>query len=161
MFKRILLAEDDRASAQRVKNQLEHFGYNVITVGNGRQALDIILSEPVDLLITDVVMPEMDGVDLYLALKQDERTAHLPVIIITDKQMFKDSFATLGVDHFVPKASDIKMLLKKIHDIEKAGGAQAEFNEYRKILIGGADRGVLSRMQGAFTGISRACFGGG
>ncbi|NTV29727.1 MAG: response regulator [Candidatus Omnitrophica bacterium] len=140
----IVLAEDDRGTALLVKTQLERYGYNVMLANNGIEALALLLSQPVDLLITDVVMPQMDGVDLYLELKKDPRTNKLPVIIVTDKQMFKDSFSSLGVDHFVPKTSDISLLMDKIREIEKSS---PRLVDYRKVLIGGTQSSVTEQMK--------------
>jgi CheY-like chemotaxis protein len=144
MIKNILLAEDERGTALLVKTQLERYGYEVLLAENGLQALDIIVKHPVDLVITDVVMPEMDGVDLYMELKKRKETAGLPVIIVTDKQVFKESFQALGVDYFVPKASDISNLINKIKTIELAKGK--ERNLY-KVLVGGANSAVLDQMK--------------
>ncbi len=144
MIREIVLAEDDRGTALLVKTQLERYGYNVMVANNGVEALALILSQSVDLLITDVVMPQMDGVDLYLELKKDPRTVNLPVIIVTDKQMFKDSFSSLGVDHFVPKTSDISLLFDKIKEIEKSSPRVVD---YRKILIAGTQSSVVEQMK--------------
>jgi len=149
MIKTILLAEDERGTALLVKTQLERYGYEVLLAGNGLQALEIIMKNPVDLVITDVVMPEMDGVDLYMALKKRKETAGLPVIIVTDKQIFKESFQALGVDYFVPKASDISNLVDKIKSIEMAKGK--ERNLY-KVLVGGANSSVLDQMKSILYG---------
>lgn len=131
-IKNIVLAEDDRGTALLAKRELERLGYLVFVAGNGREALDLIHSTQVDLLITDVVMPVMDGIDLYLELKQNEATESLPIIIVTDKQMFQESFTTLGVDHFVAKASNIQVLAEKIRHIDRL---QKEARHYRKILV--------------------------
>jgi CheY-like chemotaxis protein len=144
MIHEIVLAEDDRGTALLVKTQLERYGYNVMLANNGVEALALILSQPVDLLITDVVMPQMDGVDLYLELKKDPRTENLPVIIVTDKQMFKDSFSSLGVDHFVPKASDISLLLDKIKEVERSAPRAVQ---YFKVLITGTQSSVMEQMK--------------
>lgn len=148
-IKDILLAEDERGTALLVKRELERQGFNVKVAGNGREALDIIRSEKVDLLITDVVMPEMDGVDLYLALKGDTATASLPIIIITDKEMFQNSFAALGVDHFVDKASNIDLLMKKIEEI---GLLKKEVKNYRKVLVFGERSDVVQQMSALLQG---------
>ncbi len=132
MVKNILLAEDDRGTALLVKTQLEKKGYYVYTAGNGVEALKILSAQSVDLIITDVVMPKMDGVDLYAAVKKNPATANIPIIIVTDKAMFKESFTTLGVSNFVEKTSDIRVLLEKITAIEQH--AQA-IKKYSKILI--------------------------
>ncbi len=144
IIKRILLAEDDRGTALLVKRHLEKEGYQVMVAQNGRVALDIIYSRPVDLLITDVVMPEMDGVDLYLAVKKNPATESLPIIIVTDKQMFQDAFSALGADHFVAKPSDTSTLLAKIHEI---GSQNIETKHYRKILISGDNQQTVEQMQ--------------
>src|SRR5580698_9139353 len=100
MIKNILLAEDDRGTALLVKTQLEAKGYKVYTAGNGIEALKILSSQSIDLIITDVIMPKMDGVDLYAAVKNDPKKNHLPIIIVTDKDVFKKSFSSLGVSNF-------------------------------------------------------------
>lgn len=151
-IKDVLLAEDERGTALLVKRELERQGFHVTVAGNGREALDIINAQKIDLLITDVVMPEMDGVDLYLALKNSKVTASLPIIIITDKEMFQNSFSALGVDHFVDKASNIDMLLKKISQINQLGKAG---KNYRKVLVCGGRSDVVQQMSSLLQG--RAC----
>lgn len=145
-IKRILLAEDDRVTSFLIKKQLEQSGYVVMTAANGLEALNIIGSMPVDLLVTDVVMPEMDGVDLYLALKDNPLTAKIPIIIATDKQMFQDSFMSLGVNHFVPKMSDVDLLLAKI---EEVSNVVEKSRLFRKVLICGTNKDVNAQMQAA------------
>ena len=151
-IKRILLAEDDPVTAHLTKVQLEQQGFVVTVAVNGLEALNIIRSRPIDLLITDVVMPEMDGVDLYLELKKHPITAMLPVIIITDKQVFQESFAALGVQYFVSKMSDSEVLLHKIYEV---GAAGSDVTEYRKVLIYGQDEDTTSKMQALL--IARFC----
>ena len=148
-IKDILLAEDERGTALLVKRELERQGFNVKVAGNGHEALNIINTQKVDLLITDVVMPEMDGVDLYLALKNNKITETLPIIIITDKAMFQNSFAALGVDHFVDKASNIDMLMKKISQISFL---KKEAKHYRKVLVCGSRSDVLQQMSSLLQG---------
>lgn len=144
MIRNILLVEDERGIALLLKTQLERQGYVVHAAGDGLQALDVLKAESVDLVVTDVVMPNMDGVDLYLELKNEPRTANLPIIIITDKQVFMDSFAALGVNHFLPKTSDVSLLIEKIKDIERR---TVESRDYHKVLVCGEDRAVLNDIQ--------------
>jgi len=151
MIKNILLAEDDRGTALFVKTQLELKDYRVYTAGNGLEALKILSSQPIDLIITDVVMPEMDGVDLYEAIKKDPKTTNIPIIIVTDKVMFKESFANLGVSFFVEKSSDISILLNKITSVQKNS---AEERKFSKILICGIHSNVLTQMSTALKGMN-------
>src|SRR5438876_12383075 len=112
MIKNILLAEDDRVTSLLVKTQLTTKGYFVYTAANGIEALKILSSQSIDLIITDVVMPQMDGVDLYEAVKKDPKTTDIPIIIVTDKAIFRESFASLGVSNFVEKTTNINVLLE-------------------------------------------------
>jgi two-component system cell cycle response regulator DivK len=150
MIKNILLAEDDRGTALLVKTQLEAKGYLVSTAGNGIEALKVLSSQSVDLIITDVVMPKMDGVDLYEAVKKNPATTDIPIIIVTDKAMFKESFTSLGVSHFVEKTTDISFLLEKISSIQKNFN---EIKKFPKILISGNHSIVLGQMTAVLKGM--------
>ncbi len=150
MIKNILLAEDDRGTALVVRSQLQSKGYDVHTALNGIEALKILEHQAIDLLITDVVMPKMDGVDLYQAVKQDPKTANIPIIIVTDKAIFKESFANLGVSNFVEKSTDLSVLLEKIKTIENQAN---EIKRYKKILVSGSQDIVLSQMVKSLQGL--------
>ena len=150
MIKNIIIAEDDRGTALVVKRQLESQGYTVFTAGNGQEALKIFAKQSVDLLITDVVMPRMDGVDLYAAIKKNPKTRDIPIIIVTDKQMFKESFTTLGVSNFVEKSSDINALLERIKTIEHTGTSLTKFP---KILISANHQTVVEQITHALKGL--------
>ncbi|MBF0490222.1 MAG: response regulator [Candidatus Omnitrophica bacterium] len=143
MIRTILLVEDDRSSAFLVRRVLEKEGYHVFLAGNGREALQLIAKQPVDVVVTDVVMPIMDGVDLYEALKKRPDTQSLPVIIITDKQLFKDAFSALGVEHFVPKADNINILLDKIKNINQ----DLQKKEFQKVLVSGENPVIIDQMR--------------
>ncbi len=138
------MAEDDRGTALLIKTQLERQGYQVHAVGNGLEALDILQDERVDLIVTDVVMPEMDGVDLYLALKKDPHLADIPIIIVTDKATFLEAFSALGVNYFLPKSSDIRMLMDMIKKIDSLVPDQ---KPPFKVLICGENGVVLNQMR--------------
>ena len=144
MIKEILLAEDDRATAYLVKTLLERSGYNVSVACNGAEALGLIRTRKFDLLITDVVMRVLDGVDLYLALKADPLTIGLPIIITTDKPTFKAAFYSLGDDRFVPKDSSIRELLPRIKEISKALPLMRNYN---KCLIIGIENAGMDRLR--------------
>lgn len=143
MISTILLVEDDKSSSFLVRRILQKQGYHVLVAGNGIEALKVISSHPVDLVVTDVVMPQMDGVDLYDELKRREDTQNIPVIIITDKQLFKDAFSALGVEHFIPKTGEISLLLEKIKNINQ----ELQKKEFRKILVSGSSSLVIEQMR--------------
>ena len=78
---RILLAEDDRVMREYLTRALERSGYAVSAVDRGTAAIPLLESEPFDLLLTDIVMPEMDGIEL--AQRASELCADLRVMFIT------------------------------------------------------------------------------
>ena len=114
MSKKILIADDEPTVVALARQKLEEHGFSVETARNGREAWDIIKSVKIDLLILDVIMPIMDGVDVYKEMKKDPKTVNIPIIIITDNRIFRESFQTLGVEHFLPKPMDGEKLLHKV-----------------------------------------------
>ena len=114
MAKRILIADDEPTVVALARQKLEEHGFVVETARNGREAWNIIKSVKIDLVVLDVIMPVMDGVDVYKEMKKDPKTAGIPIIIITDSRIFRESFQTLGVEHFLPKPMDGEKLLHKV-----------------------------------------------
>ncbi|MBF0331249.1 MAG: response regulator [Candidatus Omnitrophica bacterium] len=144
MIKHIVVADDERSSAMLMSRSLEKEGFRVTTAYNGREAFNIVNSQQVDLLITDVVMPEMDGVDLYMRLKENPVTAHIPIIIVTDKEVFQESFSALGVELYSPKPFNLKDLMEKI---KKVDAKATETRQYHKVVVIGPNRDVLDKMR--------------
>ena len=86
----ILIAEDEPSIARLVQANLERAGYQVAVASDGFEALKKILAEPPDLLITDIMMPEMDGMELLNHLRRDPVTRDLPVVMLTQKSEERD-----------------------------------------------------------------------
>ncbi len=78
---RVLIAEDDTAVREFVSRALSHGGHEVVTVDDGLEALDVLHSETFDLLVTDIVMPHLDGI--ALALKVAKEYPAMPVLLMT------------------------------------------------------------------------------
>lgn len=145
MIKKILIVDDEAAILKVIKKRLELAGYFVDVAANGKEGLDIIKrGQAHDLVITDVVMPVMDGVDFYKELKRDKTTSKVPIIIITDSQVFKESFKALGVEGFLPKPLNARKLLDKIKQIFSLEATTS--GRDKRILIAGSDENVLSQM---------------
>ncbi len=136
MAKHILIADDEPTVVALAKQKLEEHGYFVETARNGKEAMRIVNSLAIDLIVLDVVMPVMDGVDVYKELKKVPRTADIPIVIMTDNRIFRESFQTLGVEHFLPKPLDAEKLIHKVEYIFTC----AEFGSKNKqVLVLGAD----------------------
>lgn len=84
-MKHILLVEDDAAIAKLVSFKLERSGFKVTLAKNGREALDWLRENRPDLVLLDVMMPEMDGVETLECIKNDETLRDIPVIMLSSK----------------------------------------------------------------------------
>ena len=105
MAKKILAVDDERHIVRLVQINLEKEGYEVVTASNGREALEKVDSEKPDLVVMDVMMPEMDGFEALKRLKDNEKTASIPVIMLTAKAQDADVFRgwQSGVDLYLTK----------------------------------------------------------
>ncbi|MCX7656775.1 MAG: response regulator [Treponemataceae bacterium] len=112
----ILIAEDSKVQAQALRSLLEHRGFRVFAAENGARALKILFLEPVHLVISDVVMPEMDGYALCRAIKNDEKLHHIPVILVTALSEPEDIIRGIesGADSFIPKPYKEEFLFERI-----------------------------------------------
>lgn len=79
----VLLAEDTPFFARMTKGYLEWAGYDVLLAENGREALRLLASQPVDIVVSDIEMPVMDGLELVQTIRSDEKLRHLPVVALT------------------------------------------------------------------------------
>ncbi|HEY4299730.1 MAG TPA: response regulator [Candidatus Didemnitutus sp.] len=113
---KILIVEDSPTQAERLKYVLEQHRYRFSTARNGREALASIAAHPPSLVISDVVMPEMDGYELCRRLKQDDRTKRVPVILLTSLNDPVDVVRGLecGADNFIFKPYAEAYLLSRI-----------------------------------------------
>jgi CheY-like chemotaxis protein len=104
--KTILLAEDALTTAMLEKNILESVGYSVVIARDGKEALDRSAQEKFDLVITDVLMPRMDGFELTTRLKKDAIYKDIPVIIVTTRESDADKRRGLeaGADAYLLKS---------------------------------------------------------
>ena len=103
---RILLAEDDEDMRRFLTRALENAGYQVVSFNNGRDAYDRLREEPFSLLLTDIVMPEMDGIEL--ARRATEIDPDLKVMFIT-------GFAAVALHPDSKAPKDAKILSKPFH----------------------------------------------
>lgn len=107
-MKKILVADDEMAIRLLYSEELKEEGYEVFTAANGREALEIVEKEPLDLVILDIKMPEMDGIEALRQIK--ERKPDLPVLLSTAYGEYKQDFATWASDEYLVKSSDLEDL---------------------------------------------------
>ena len=113
---KILIAEDSPTQAQRLRHILQQQGYQVGVAGNGRLALEMAPQFRPAVIISDVVMPEMDGYELSRRIKTDAGLADIPVILVTTMSDPQDVILGLecGADNFVLKPYDENALLARV-----------------------------------------------
>jgi PAS domain S-box-containing protein/putative nucleotidyltransferase with HDIG domain len=115
----ILIVEDSATQAAQLQHLLETKGYEVEVARNGRDALKIARNNKPSLVITDVVMPEMNGYDLCKTIKNDDELKDIPVVLVTALSGPDDIFRGLecGADNFVKKPYEEKYLLTRIDNV--------------------------------------------
>ena len=105
MAQRVLLAEDEPNIVESLTFLLRREGFDVDVHFNGAEALSAALKEPPDVVILDVMLPQLDGFEILRRLRLDERARSLPVIVLTAKGQREDRETALeeGADRFITK----------------------------------------------------------
>jgi CheY-like chemotaxis protein len=114
-MKTILVADDEESIRNLIEEELADEGYRVIGVGNARDALKVVETQPLDLVVLDIRMPGMDGLEALpriLGMKEG-----LPVILHTAYSQYKESFMSWAADAYVVKSSDLTELKQKIKEL--------------------------------------------
>lgn len=111
---KILVADDEKEICRTIKIYLEHNNYTVDTVYDGEEALECINSSSYDLVILDVMMPKMDGIQVLKTLRNQEIS--IPVIMLSAKTELEDRIAGLdnGADDYIAKPFYMKELLSRV-----------------------------------------------
>lgn len=114
--KRLLLIDDDPNLILLVKDYLEFRGYEVVTAENGREALEVLEQDIPDMIICDVMMPEMDGYSLVKHVREDPRTNWVPVLFLSAKGQSQDRVKGLstGADVYMVKPFEPEELVAQV-----------------------------------------------
>lgn len=112
----ILVVDDERDLLELVSYNLKSAGYEVVTAGTGRQALDLIAAKPPDLVLLDLMLPGLTGTEVAGRIRANPATASLPIIMLTAKGGEVDQLVGLavGADDYIPKPFSMKVLLARI-----------------------------------------------
>ena len=114
---KILVVDDEKDVVELLKFLLEKDGHAVITAFNGRDALTTAAKDIPDLMLLDVMMPEMDGYTVQTQLLENPATKSIPIIILTAKGQLRDVFAmSANVKAYIEKPFDPKTLRLKIQE---------------------------------------------
>jgi signal transduction histidine kinase/DNA-binding response OmpR family regulator len=114
----LLLVEDNDDVRQLLKQTFEGT-YNIITASNGDKGIELAIEHIPDLIISDIMMPIKDGIELTERLKNDERTSHIPIILLTAKAGDNNKLTGLkvGADDYITKPFNSKLLTTKVEKL--------------------------------------------
>lgn len=134
---RILAVDDDRTALFLLAAQLEDLGYDVATAPDGKQALNILKENKIDILLLDREMPKMNGMEMVVKMKEDKRLNNIPVIMQTghgQPEQIKEGI-DLGVFYYLtkPLSRDVlqSVISAAIRDIEQHTTLKSEFEKQR------------------------------
>ncbi|HEX7745393.1 MAG TPA: SpoIIE family protein phosphatase [Micromonosporaceae bacterium] len=134
-FGRILLADDNADLRDHVSRLLSPY-WDVVGVGDGAAALDAAFSSPFDLVLTDVMMPGLDGFGLVSALRADPRTRHLPIVMISARAGEEAAVAGLsaGVDDYLVKPFSGRELVARVRSNVELGQLRGQIIRQMRAL---------------------------
>jgi CheY-like chemotaxis protein len=122
MAARILVVDDDPSIVKLLTLNLEIEGYEVVSAANGREALEAVAEHDPDLVVCDVMMPVMNGLEVVSRLKRDDETKDLPVVMLSAKAQELDVAhgKATGADEYVTKPFDPEDLLAVVAKLLKS-----------------------------------------
>jgi phosphoserine phosphatase RsbU/P len=134
---KILVAEDDFVSQQILRRSLEIMGHEVIVTGNGALALQAYLDQPIDLIVSDWQMPEMDGLEFCRAVRSGKRRNYPYFILLTATFLGHENYAKAigaGVDDFLLKPLDREAIAMRLHVGARIIKFSSEINRLQTLL---------------------------
>lgn len=146
MTQEILVIEDEPVVAEMIKFGLERAGYKIVLAPNGQEALSLMNRHNPDLIISDVLMPVMDGYAFYKEFKKNPAAPRIPVVILTARGKMEDSFRAMGVEDFIVKPLDVDSLLSRIENLLKKDPPVVQSQKIKKVLVAGSVPSVVQNI---------------
>jgi adenylate cyclase len=140
---RILVVDDNPANVDILRTRLEAQGYEVKTAADGEEALSAVKQHQPDLILLDVMMPKLDGIEVCRRLRADKAASFVPVILVTAKSDSKDAVAGLeaGADEYLTKPVDHAALVARVKSMLRIKALQdtvleqsAQLKEWNRLL---------------------------
>ncbi|MGD8700487.1 MAG: response regulator transcription factor [Gemmatimonadales bacterium] len=138
--RRILVVEDEPDIAALVAYQLAHAGFGVRTASTGAEALRALEMDPPDLMVLDLLLPEVNGLDILQAVRSKEETQRLPVVVLTARGEEQDRIRglELGADDYLAKPFSPRELVLRVEAVlrRSASGANGRTGRSQKLRAG-------------------------
>jgi len=156
---KILVVDDYEEGRRVLRKILENYGHEVITAANGTEAIEHAIARRPDIIVSDIMMPEMDGFELFYECKRDERLKNIPFVFYTAHFISEEDekFAVdMGVDLFIHKPIEPKLLIEKLHEVlEKAGSGSPAKEESAAIkpliFLQGHKKRIIAKLEEEIT----------
>ena len=119
--KKILLVDDEEGLAQLLSSMLQKDGYEVVTANDGQQALEKLITFEPDVIVSDVVMPKLDGIEMFKQIKANPKTANIPFIFISgfQDQQILERARKIGVFGILHKPVDVEQVEARIAEMTR------------------------------------------
>ncbi len=115
-MKNILVVDDDAINRKLLTAVLKNKGYNIIEANNGVEALSAVESNNIDLILLDVLMPVMNGIEFLQNIKAKPQYMNIPIIVLTTDDTKKSEVINLGANDFITKPINPTLLLEKLSE---------------------------------------------
>ncbi|HVZ56993.1 MAG TPA: response regulator [Chitinophagaceae bacterium] len=136
---RLLIVDDDDSIRSLLQQELSDAGYRIEEASNGKEALAKVRANKPDLIILDIMMPEMNGFDVAAVLKNDPQTMDIPIIVLSIVQDKARGFR-IGVDRYLTKPIDTDLLFNEIGSLLEQGKSR------KKVLVVDEDTGTVNTL---------------
>lgn len=135
---KILVVEDNPLVSGVIKSLLNHAHFDVIVTENGKEALDVLHTHAIDLILCDVMMPKMDGYELFESIKDSQNLNHIPFVFLTalDEKSERAKGAEIGADDYLVKPFEAEELLAVVRGkLKRASNNKHQYDSYRKRVL--------------------------
>ncbi len=126
MTRRLLIAEDDPAIGSMMADLLRFEGFESVVVPEGRKVLEVLRSQPFDMVILDVMLPGLDGISIMKGIREEPETSDIPVVMLTAKTDDESTWAgwRAGCNYYMTKPFDPDELLAILRSFEAAASTR-------------------------------------
>ena len=140
----VLVVDDDANIRELLLQELTEAGYRVLLAANGREGVAIVRRERPDLIVLDVMMPEMNGFDVAAVLKNDPQTMDIPIVILSIVQD-RDRGFRLGVDRYLTKPIDTDLLFREV------GALIEQRKSHKRVMVVDEDASTVRTLSDVLT----------
>ena len=144
MAKRILLVDDEPLILKGLRYTLEQEGYDILTAADGEEALQVFFEQPVDLVLLDVMLPKLDGIQVCQRIRE---TSNVPILMLTAKGEDMDKILGLeyGADDYMTKPFNILEVKARIKTVLRRAGQPAANEEKKVIRVHDMEVNIVNR----------------